>query len=291
VEKVRGGYAALFFKCIKEDCENAPAFVKRVKGRWVLATYGTGLTPQDLIDAGFPARIAEEFLGEQRATSARTDNGGSDAHGTEAADGNLWGYGLGLSAATALSESGQSVTRQEGSSATAGNTAARVDPVPEKSSAVRGGGHTVPKLQPIKLEASKLVLPPAPTMVVGGGGTSLAATGHSEAIARDGGGLQGVAGQSDRVSLKDGSALFGKMAEGKVPFKSSLGSIEVNANDIRSFADGKLRLADGTVLAGAFEGGMIEIAASVGALKVPADEIVGIGREGQRAAEGKEANE
>jgi uncharacterized protein len=63
VEKVRDGYAALSFKCTKNDCEGAPAFAKRVNGRWTLITYGTGLTSQDLIEFGFPARIADEFLG------------------------------------------------------------------------------------------------------------------------------------------------------------------------------------------------------------------------------------
>jgi hypothetical protein len=411
VEKVRDGYAALSFKCTKEDCEGARAFAKRVNGRWSLATYGTGLTPQDLMDFGFPAGIAEEFLGEHVASSGNGNKTVAGAHGSKAGNGEIWDYGVGLVGAAMVADPGNDGARQAGSSATSDNAGARVDPGAEASTKATDGGYTVPKMRSIQLEASKLELPPAPSMVVGGGGIpapanpemvssklreTLGATTQSEWIAtryekkllvdketvhygpsrlgttyadlefgtefsnvytldcekrqflrtktikwsdgwvqdmpmgdkwwplqpsttemnavydaicpqllatvsgtltrvnaevvesNDGDAVGGGAIRADRLEVKDGSALSGKIAEGKVTFKSSLGTIEVNVNDIQSFADRKLHLADGTVLSGAFAGGMIEIAASVGMLKVPADEIVGIGREGQRETGGRE---
>ncbi len=86
---------------------------------------------------------------------------------------------------------------------------------------------------------------------------------------------------ADKIQVKDGSSVSGKIAGGKVPFKSSLGTVDVNVKDVQSFSDGKLYLADGTVLTGAFASGSIEIAASVGTFQVPADNVLSIVRAGQ----------
>lgn len=165
---MRDGYAALSFTCTKKDCEGASAFAKRVNGRWRLATYGTGLTSQDLIECGFPAPIAEEFaeelLGEKNGIAAEARK-----HITES--GSIWGYGLGLSAANALAESGESVAHPAASTATVDSAAAPLDPGADKRSAVKGEGHTVPKIRAITLEASKLVLPPARSSDVADGNT------------------------------------------------------------------------------------------------------------------------
>jgi hypothetical protein len=316
---------------------------------------------------------------------------------------------LGLSAANALAESGGSANQKVASSATVDNAAARDDPGEEKSSTVKGSGHTVPKMRAINLEASTLELPPprssdvvdeqpvapaSPEEVVSKLRETLGATSQSEWIAthyekallvdketvhygpsrrgatyadlefgigfsniytldcakrqflrtktikwsdgwvqdmpmgdkwwplqpsttemnavyeaicpnllaavsgaapqvnsksvenKEGAAVTGAVLSADRLEVKDGSALSGQIAEGKVSFKSSLGTVEVNVNDIRSFADGKLHLADGTVLTGTFAAGAIEIVAGVGTLKVPTESIVSIVRQGEGAAGG-----
>jgi len=78
------------------------------------------------------------------------------------------------------------------------------------------------------------------------------------------------------LSVKDGSVLAGTIAGGTLRFKSSFGTIRVSADEVVSFADGKLQLKDGTVLYGAFGGGEIEVETSVGKLEVDGKEIAGI---------------
>lgn len=62
VKQVVGSYASVSFFCLKEVCENALAFLKKQSGVWILVDYGTGILPQDLIDAGFPASIAHALV-------------------------------------------------------------------------------------------------------------------------------------------------------------------------------------------------------------------------------------
>ncbi len=95
----------------------------------------------------------------------------------------------------------------------------------------------------------------------------------------------GIEVPADKIQVKDGSTVSGKIAGGKVPFKSSLGTVEVNVKDVKSFSGGKLHLADGTVLTGTFTGGAIEVVASVGTLQVPADNVLSIVRAGQSEEE------
>jgi hypothetical protein len=143
----------------------------------------------------------------------------------------------------------------------------------------KGYSYTVPKVKTIKLEAETLVLPTA-------GDALPARRVPTSGVSAIGGGtpVQGGAGQVDRISVKDGSSLSGKVVGGKVPFASSFGEIEVNMDDVRSFADGKLSLADGTVLKGTFGDKEIEIATSVGKLEVDANEVVEIERSGAPTA-------
>ena len=48
-------------KCKRPDCDNAVAFLRHTEGRWVLVEYGSGVTPEDLIDYGFPAEVAHQL--------------------------------------------------------------------------------------------------------------------------------------------------------------------------------------------------------------------------------------
>lgn len=110
----------------------------------------------------YKARIAQ--LGgepERHNTSGAGAGAAAGAHDTKAANGSVWGSGLGLSAANALAESGGSVAHKVAPSATDHNAAAGVDPGVDKSITAKGGGHTVPKMRAINLEASTLELPPS----------------------------------------------------------------------------------------------------------------------------------
>ncbi len=81
-----------------------------------------------------------------------------------------------------------------------------------------------------------------------------------------------------RVELRDGTVLNGEITAGTLTFASSLGTVEVRFEDIRSYEDESARLADGSVLKGRFGDGMIEIATSRGDLRIPAQDIVNIAR-------------
>ena len=62
IEQVRGNYASVLFRCTRPNCENAIAFLQRSNGRWTLVDYGTGLSPEDLVDYGFPADVARALV-------------------------------------------------------------------------------------------------------------------------------------------------------------------------------------------------------------------------------------
>lgn len=96
--------------------------------------------------------------------------------------------------------------------------------------------------------------------------------------------------QADIVALSDGSTLVGEIADGKVPFKSSFGEIEVSLANVHGFSGGKLRLADETVLNGAFGKGEIKLATSMGTLNVASEEIVSIERGRNNPGNGSNGN-
>lgn len=58
---VLGEYATVGFGCKKQDCESAIAYLKKTGGNWIIVDQGTGITPDDLVEYGFPADVANEL--------------------------------------------------------------------------------------------------------------------------------------------------------------------------------------------------------------------------------------
>lgn len=63
VQKIVDGYASVLFKCKKKNCENAIGYFKKTGNTWKLVDQGTGITPDDLKEYGFPAHIAKKLAG------------------------------------------------------------------------------------------------------------------------------------------------------------------------------------------------------------------------------------
>jgi hypothetical protein len=61
VEKIIDKYAMVLFMCKKKDCENDTAYLKKTGNAWTLVEQGTGISPDDLINQGFPANIANQL--------------------------------------------------------------------------------------------------------------------------------------------------------------------------------------------------------------------------------------
>lgn len=61
VQKIVDGYASVLFKCKKKNCENAIGYFKKTGNTWKLVDQGTGITPDDLKEYGFPPHIAKKL--------------------------------------------------------------------------------------------------------------------------------------------------------------------------------------------------------------------------------------
>jgi len=61
IEKIINRYATVLFICKKKDCENDTAYLKKAGNKWTLVEQGTGISPDDLINQGFPVNIANEL--------------------------------------------------------------------------------------------------------------------------------------------------------------------------------------------------------------------------------------
>ncbi len=79
-----------------------------------------------------------------------------------------------------------------------------------------------------------------------------------------------------RIELADGTIVTGETTTPTLSFVSSLGTVELPFQEIRSYRDEAATLADGSVLKGRFSEGTVELDTSRGTLKVPAKEIVAI---------------
>jgi uncharacterized protein len=113
------------------------------------------LTPESTLsnavyEAACPQLLAS--VGKRKTAAAQSD-------GTNAANSEVWDYGVGLAGAAMVADPGNDGADQVATSGTADSAGARVDPAAEKSSTATGGGYSVPRMRALNLEASKLELP------------------------------------------------------------------------------------------------------------------------------------
>jgi hypothetical protein len=59
--RIEGDFAAVGLRCLKPNCENDTAYLRRGPGGWEMVDQGTGLTPDDLVGYGFPRDIANRL--------------------------------------------------------------------------------------------------------------------------------------------------------------------------------------------------------------------------------------
>lgn len=90
------------------------------------------------------------------------------------------------------------------------------------------------------------------------------------------------------VTLQNGDVIIGSINQEKVPFQAKVGKVEIKADEIISFEDGKLQLRDGTTIVGTFRKGSLDIATSWGGtVSVKAQDITKIVQESKPESQTK----
>lgn len=79
------------------------------------------------------------------------------------------------------------------------------------------------------------------------------------------------------VTLQNGDVIIGNINQEKVTFQAKVGKVEIKADEIVSFEDGKLQLKDGTTIVGTFRKGSLDISTNWGGtVSVKAQDITRI---------------
>lgn len=79
-------------------------------------------------------------------------------------------------------------------------------------------------------------------------------------------------------TLTDNTVIIGKSLQEEIPFNSPFGQLNVKAEDIASFKEGRLKLGDGTSLEGSFVLESLRIKSEFGEIEIKVSDIISITR-------------
>lgn len=102
--------------------------------------------------------------------------------------------------------------------------------------------------------------------------------------------LIGTIAYGAKITLKNGEVVVGEIKQEKVPFQAKIGNIEIKAQEIVSFKEGKLKLRDGTIISGAFGGALCTITTDWGG-EISVKEIMEISSEQKQVPEKQKMKE